>query len=217
MWCRRPSPVRHALSRPIDPPLLVVLDEAANIAPLAELDGLAATCAAHGVQLVTVWQDLAQIAARYGARSATVVNNHRAKLFLAGIADPATLDHASQLRRRGATTGPVDHPRPQVVGSPRRAGDPPPTAARRPTVPRTRRGRVGLRHAAAGSPSAGPGGRTPEPPRRPTAGPTGPGPSAPWCNAVRCSRSRRARRALHGCSPPARARCAIPPRAIGQP
>ena len=83
--------------RPLDPPLLVVLDEAANIAPLKELDGLAATCAGHGVQLVTVWQDLAQVRARYGDRSATVVNNHRAKLFLPGIADPATLDFASHL------------------------------------------------------------------------------------------------------------------------
>ncbi len=83
--------------RPLAPPLLVVLDEAANIAPLKELDGLAATCAGHGVQLVTVWQDLAQVRARYGERSATVVNNHRAKLFLPGIADPATLDFASHL------------------------------------------------------------------------------------------------------------------------
>jgi type IV secretion system protein VirD4 len=83
--------------RPLDPPLLVVLDEAANIAPLAELDGLAATCAGHGVQLVTVWQDLAQMAARYGPRAATVLNNHRGRLFLSGIADPATLDHASHL------------------------------------------------------------------------------------------------------------------------
>ncbi len=83
--------------RPLDPPLLVVLDEAANIAPLKELDGLAATCAGHGVQLVTVWQDLAQIRARYGERAATVVNNHRAKLFLPGIADPGTLDFASHL------------------------------------------------------------------------------------------------------------------------
>ncbi len=83
--------------RPLDPSLLVVLDEAANIAPLKELDGLAATCAGHGVQLVTVWQDLAQVRARYGERSATVVNNHRAKLFLPGIADPGTLDFASHL------------------------------------------------------------------------------------------------------------------------
>ena len=44
---------------PLDPPLLVVLDEAANVAPLAELDVLASTAAGHGVQLVTVWQDLA--------------------------------------------------------------------------------------------------------------------------------------------------------------
>ena len=82
---------------PLDPPLLVVLDEAAHIAPLPELDGLAATCASHGIQLVTVWQDLAQVRSRYGTRAATVLNNHRAKLFLPGIADPDTLDYASRL------------------------------------------------------------------------------------------------------------------------
>jgi type IV secretion system protein VirD4 len=83
--------------RPLDPPLLLVLDEAAHIAPLPELDGLAATCASHGIQLVTVWQDLAQVRSRFGARAATVLNNHRAKLFLPGIADPDTLDYASRL------------------------------------------------------------------------------------------------------------------------
>ncbi len=83
--------------RPLDPPLLVVLDEAANVAPLAELDVLAATAAGHGIQLVSVWQDMAQIATRYGERAATVVNNHRAKVVLSGISDPATLDHLSHL------------------------------------------------------------------------------------------------------------------------
>ena len=83
--------------RPLDPPLLVVLDEAAHIAPLPELDGLAATCASHGIQIVTVWQDLAQVRGRYGPRAATVLNNHRAKLFLPGIADPDTLEYASRL------------------------------------------------------------------------------------------------------------------------
>ncbi|MDA8296041.1 MAG: type IV secretory system conjugative DNA transfer family protein [Actinomycetota bacterium] len=82
---------------PLDPPLLVVLDEAANIAPLANLDAVAATAAAHGVQLVTLWQDLAQVQARYGPRAATVVNNHRAKLICSGVADPATLEHVRQL------------------------------------------------------------------------------------------------------------------------
>jgi type IV secretion system protein VirD4 len=82
---------------PLDPPLLVVLDEAANIAPLSDLDALASTAAGHGIQLVTIWHDLAQINARYGPRATTVVNNHRAKLFLSGISDPSTLDYASQL------------------------------------------------------------------------------------------------------------------------
>jgi type IV secretion system protein VirD4 len=96
----------------LDPPLLVVLDEAANVAPLAELDVLASTAAGHGVQLVTVWQDLAQLNARYGQKGASVVNNHRAKVFMSGIADPGTLEHASQLageedRRVRSTT--VDH------------------------------------------------------------------------------------------------------------
>jgi type IV secretion system protein VirD4 len=88
---------RAARDGPLEPPLLVVLDEAANIAPVAELDGLAATCAGHGIQLVSVWQDLAQIAGRYGARAPTVLNNHRARLFLSGIAEPSTLEHASAL------------------------------------------------------------------------------------------------------------------------
>jgi type IV secretion system protein VirD4 len=82
---------------PLDPPLLIVLDEAANIAPVAELDVLAATCAGHGIALVTVWQDMAQLAARYGGRAPTVLNNHRARLFLSGIAEPSTLEHASLL------------------------------------------------------------------------------------------------------------------------
>jgi type IV secretion system protein VirD4 len=82
---------------PLDPPLLVVLDEAANVAPLAELDVLASTAAGHGVQLVTVWQDLAQLHSRYGTKAGSVVNNHRVKVFLSGIADPGTLEHASSL------------------------------------------------------------------------------------------------------------------------
>jgi type IV secretion system protein VirD4 len=83
--------------RPLDPPLLVVLDEAANIAPLPELDTLAATAAGQGIQLVSVFQDLAQIKERWGARAMTIVNNHRAKLIGSGIADPDTLDYAARV------------------------------------------------------------------------------------------------------------------------
>lgn len=82
---------------PLDPPLLVVLDEAANIAPLRDLDALASTAASHGIQIVSVFQDLAQISTRYGERAQTVVNNHRAKIVLSGISDTQTLEYASRL------------------------------------------------------------------------------------------------------------------------
>lgn len=83
--------------KPLDPPLLVVLDEAANIAPLRDLDALASTAASHGIQLVSVFQDIAQIAARYPDRWQTVVNNHRGKIVLSGISDTQTLEYASRL------------------------------------------------------------------------------------------------------------------------
>ena len=73
-------------------PLLVVLDEAAAIAPLEELDVIAATCASHGITLVTCFQDVAQVRARYGERAATVINNHRTRVVLSGLADPSTSD-----------------------------------------------------------------------------------------------------------------------------
>ncbi len=82
---------------PLSPPLLIVLDEAANIAPLSDLGTILSTAAGHGIELVTVWQDLAQIEARYGRGWPTIVNNHRAKVLCPGIADPLTLDHVSAL------------------------------------------------------------------------------------------------------------------------
>ena len=84
--------------RALDPPLLLVLDEAANIAPIRDLDTLASTGAGLGVQLVTVCQDLAQLAARYDhERARTIANNHRAKLLLSGVSDIGTLDLLSGL------------------------------------------------------------------------------------------------------------------------
>ena len=83
--------------KPLDPPLLIVLDEAANIAPVDNLPTIAATAASMGVQIVTVFQDIAQIKLRYGNAAGTVVNNHRAKLLLRAVSDLDTLDFASRL------------------------------------------------------------------------------------------------------------------------
>jgi type IV secretion system protein VirD4 len=88
----------HRAGQALSPPLLVVLDEAANIAPVRDLDTLASTAAGLGLQLVTVCQDLAQLAARYGdERARTVANNHRAKVLLSGVSDLSTLDFMSAL------------------------------------------------------------------------------------------------------------------------
>jgi len=98
--------------RPLESPLLLVLDECANIAPLRELGTLAATGAGQGIQLITIFQDLAQATSVYGRDTAhTIVANHRAKLILTGSADPSTLDYIArllgdeELRQVSATNG----------------------------------------------------------------------------------------------------------------
>lgn len=97
--------------KPIDPPLLIVLDEAANIAPMPDLEVVASTGAGQGIQLVTVFQDLAQVAAVYGRHANSIINNHRAKVFASGTADPDTLAYISRVvgegefRQRSETAG----------------------------------------------------------------------------------------------------------------
>jgi type IV secretion system protein VirD4 len=97
---------------PLDPPLLLVLDECANIAPLRDLPTLASTGAGQGIQLVSVFQDMAQIDAVYGRDHApTIASNHRAKVILSGIADPRTLQYVAgllgdeEVRHVASTTG----------------------------------------------------------------------------------------------------------------
>jgi type IV secretion system protein VirD4 len=80
--------------KPIDPPLLLCLDEAANVAPLPNLDELASTGPGQGVQLLSVFQNISQIHDRWGKdRAETIVANHRGRLFGSGIGDRATLEY----------------------------------------------------------------------------------------------------------------------------
>jgi type IV secretion system protein VirD4 len=81
----------------LSPRLLVCLDEAGNCAALAKLPELATTARGQGIQLLTVWHDLGQLQHRYGRRATTVLNGHRAKLFLSGQADVDSLELASKL------------------------------------------------------------------------------------------------------------------------
>jgi type IV secretion system protein VirD4 len=84
-------------SAPLDPALLLVLDDAANSAPLPQLDALAATAAGHGVQLLTCFRHLGQMQVRYEDRAEAVFANHRAKVILSGVTDQATLGLLSHL------------------------------------------------------------------------------------------------------------------------
>jgi type IV secretion system protein VirD4 len=85
-----------ATGRPLDPPLLVVIDEAGNT-PLRALPEYASTLAGIGVVLVTIWQSLAQIEASYGRDADTILTNHLTKVFYAGLSDPASLRYVAQV------------------------------------------------------------------------------------------------------------------------
>lgn len=82
--------------RPLDPPLLIVIDEAANL-KLQDLPEWAATLSGLGVQLVTVWQSIVQIEAVYGDQAGAILTNHPTKLFYPGMSDLRGLETASSL------------------------------------------------------------------------------------------------------------------------
>jgi type IV secretion system protein VirD4 len=90
-----------ATGKPLDPPLLLALDECANVAPIPNLAEIASTGAGQGVQLLSVFQDMAQVSSRYGRAAPTIVNNHRGTVLGSGISDPDTLSYASRLLGAG--------------------------------------------------------------------------------------------------------------------
>jgi type IV secretion system protein VirD4 len=96
-------------------PLLVCLDEAGNVAPLPNLAEIASTAPSHNIQLISIFHDLAQARSRYGRQAETVVNSHRARMLLPGVADLDTLRYFADLigeeeardiaRTTGSTSG----------------------------------------------------------------------------------------------------------------
>ena len=78
-------------------PLLLCLDEAGNVAPLPNLAEIASTAPGHNIQLISIFHDLSQTRSRYGKQAETVVNSHRARLLLPGVADLETLRYFAGL------------------------------------------------------------------------------------------------------------------------
>jgi type IV secretion system protein VirD4 len=81
---------------PLDPPLLVVIDEAGNW-PMRNLPGRISTCAGLGIQLVLVYQSKAQIDAVYGPRADVIVSNAITKVIFSGVSDRSSMDYAAAL------------------------------------------------------------------------------------------------------------------------
>jgi type IV secretion system protein VirD4 len=78
-------------------PLLLCLDEAGNVAPLPNLAEIASTAPSHNIQLLSIFHDLAQARSRYGGQAETVINSHRARMLLPGVADLDTLRYFAGL------------------------------------------------------------------------------------------------------------------------
>ena len=78
-------------------PLLLCLDEAGNVAPLPHLAEIASTAPSHNIQLVSIFHDLQQARSRYARQAETVVNSHRARMLLPGVADLETLRYFAGL------------------------------------------------------------------------------------------------------------------------
>ena len=86
--------------------VLLMLEEAGNVAPLSDLPGIASAGTAQGVVLVSVWQDLSQIDYVYGQEARdSIVNNHTARIWLARQNDLKTMEHLRDLLGKH----PVDH------------------------------------------------------------------------------------------------------------
>lgn len=73
---------------------LMVIDEAGNW-PLRDLPALVSTVAGLGVQLMLVYQSLAQVTAVYERHADTLVSNILSKVFFSGVSDDQTQRYAA--------------------------------------------------------------------------------------------------------------------------
>jgi type IV secretory pathway TraG/TraD family ATPase VirD4 len=89
----------------LDPPVLLMLDEAANIAPIPTLPNLLADGGGVGITTVVVLQSLAQARSRWGEPAADgMLDSATTKVVLGGLA------HTEDLNRIGRLAGDIDVP-----------------------------------------------------------------------------------------------------------
>jgi len=102
---------------PIEPRLLLALDEAGNVFRYPRLPHLLTTSRGNGIQLLLIYHDLAQVEHVYGGREVarTVVSNAKMRMLLPGVGDLETLRYWSDLmgqtrtQTHGTTTAADGH------------------------------------------------------------------------------------------------------------
>ncbi len=82
----------------LDPRLFILMDEAANIAPVRNLAPWLSQCGDHGIVIATIWQSIAQIDQRYGraARDAICAAS-TAQVFLPPLVEPTSTGYLTEL------------------------------------------------------------------------------------------------------------------------
>ena len=88
-----------AAGAPLDPRLLLALDEAGNVFRYPRLPHLLTTARGNGIQLLLIYHDLAQVEHLYGGRQVarTVLSNAKMRMLLPGVGDLDTLRYWSEL------------------------------------------------------------------------------------------------------------------------
>ena len=76
----------------------MLMDEAANIAPVRNLASWLSQCGDHGIMIATIWQSIAQIDQRYGraARDAICAAS-TAQVFIPPLAEPTSAGYLTEL------------------------------------------------------------------------------------------------------------------------
>jgi len=118
----RDAAYRRAAAGRGNPPVLAVLDEAANIAPLPDLPGIVTEGAGQGLLTLACLQDLSQARARWGREADAFLSLFGTTVVLGGIADLPTLraisalagEHEMPTRTVGLSAGADRRLRPSV-------------------------------------------------------------------------------------------------------
>ena len=87
---------------PLEPRLLLALDEAANVLRFPRLPALLTTARGNGIQLLLAYHDLGQLEQAAGSKQAarTIVSNAKLRILLPGVGDLETLQYFSHLLGR---------------------------------------------------------------------------------------------------------------------